>query len=165
MFDTLTEIPNRRSFNDRLHVEWERAIREKINIGMLMMDVDKFKRYNDTYGHMQGDILLQKAAQNFEQTLRCSSGFVARWGGEEFAVLLPNSDKEYAMEIAEKIRDNIAKMAVLCGSLQTSATISIGANDIVPKKNSSIDTFISQADFALYEAKEQGRNRVCFYDK
>ena len=164
MFDPLTEIPNRHSFNDRLSVEWGRALREKTPIGILMMDLDKFKLYNDTYGHMQGDILLQHAAKTFEQSVKRTTDFIARWGGEEFAALLPNTCKEGILKVAEEIRANIERMTVLTsGGALTGTTISIGANCIVPEPDSSTDVFITQADIALYSAKNQGRNRVCFY--
>ena len=166
MFDALTDIPNRRSFNERLGIEWRRAVQNQTSIGILMMDLDKFKVYNDTYGHMQGDVLLQSAAKNFEHALRRASDFVARWGGEEFAALLPDADKNKTEEIAEKMRANIESMVVLCANgLETKTTVSIGANSIVPTVESSIDAFITQADTALYEAKEKGRNRVCTFWK
>ena len=163
MFDTLTEIPNRRSFNDRLNLEWHRAKRERTPIGILMMDLDRFKAYNDTYGHLQGDILLKKAAETFVQSTRRATDFVARWGGEEFAVLLAGTDKKGTAHIAEKIRVNIENMVVLCSEgRRTSATISIGANNVIPELNASLDFFISCADTALYRAKDEGRNRLCF---
>ena len=165
MVDTLTEIPNRLSFNDRLHIEWGRAKREKTSLGILMMDLDRFKLYNDTYGHVQGDILLKKAAETFVQTLKRSTDFIARWGGEEFAALLPGTDIKGAVDVAEYIRNNIENMTVLCAAdgCETSITVSIGANSVIPESNSSIDNFISQADTALYKAKANGRNRVCCY--
>jgi diguanylate cyclase (GGDEF)-like protein len=164
MIDQLTDIPNRRSFDNRLRAEWSRAIREKVPISILMMDVDKFKHYNDVYGHQQGDMALQAAAKIFTQSLKRSSDFAARWGGEEFAVLLPNTDAAGAGDIAEQIRINMEKAVILCtdGS-STKLTVSIGVNTQEPVQNNSADLFISRADGALYLAKEGGRNMVCHY--
>jgi diguanylate cyclase (GGDEF)-like protein len=151
--DQLTEIPNRRNFDSRVEQEWRIAIRECKNISILMMDIDKFKTYNDTHGHQQGDILLQAVAKAITQTIHRGGDFAARWGGEEFVVLLPNTDIKGALTIAELIRANVEK--------STKTTISIGVNTQIPTQASSLDAFISAADNALYKAKEMGRNRVC----
>jgi diguanylate cyclase (GGDEF)-like protein len=161
MFDQLTNIPNRRSFDGRLRVEWNRAIREHMPISLLMIDVDKFKNYNDTYGHQQGDVVLQVVAKIFSQSAKRSGDIAARWGGEEFVVLLPNTLTPGALDIAEKIRMDIEAAVIPCtdGST-TKVTISIGVDTQTPAHGNSIDAFISNADKALYEAKAQGRNRV-----
>jgi diguanylate cyclase (GGDEF)-like protein len=165
LFDTLTELPNRLSFNEKLDKEWNKAISRKNPIGILMMDLDKFKLYNDTYGHVQGDILLRSASKIFKKTLTRAADFVARWGGEEFVVLLPGADEKRAAMIAENIRANIESLIVSCADgTPTGTTISIGANSIIPDSDSSADLFITQADTVLYEAKKNGRNRVCFYE-
>jgi diguanylate cyclase (GGDEF)-like protein len=164
MIDQMTNIPNRRSFDERLHVEWNRAVREHMPISLLMIDVDKFKNYNDTYGHQQGDIVLQTVAKIFSQAAKRSGDSAARWGGEEFVVLLPNTMMPGALEIAERIRANVEAVVIPCieGST-TKVTISIGVNARLPVPGDPIDTFISNADKALYEAKTQGRNRVAAY--
>jgi diguanylate cyclase (GGDEF)-like protein len=166
MVDQLTNIANRRSFDNRLGVEWYRAIREKTPISLLMIDVDKFKTYNDTYGHQQGDTVLRIIAEVFTNTLKRAMDFAARWGGEEFTILLPNVDQEGALNVAEDLRKNVENTEIPCANgLFTKVTISIGVNTEVPLQNSSVDTFISGADEALYTAKRTGRNRVCLFEK
>jgi len=165
MIDQLTAIPNRRSFDERLRMEWARAIRDNSSMGMLIIDADKFKDYNDTFGHLQGDVALQAVATMFAQLLERPGDFVARWGGEEFAVLLPNTDMHGGVHIGEQIRAAIEKAVIFCpdGS-ETKLTVSIGVNAHAPTLDSSVDGFLSGADKALYAAKRSGRNRVCRYD-
>jgi diguanylate cyclase (GGDEF)-like protein len=166
MIDQLTNIANRRSFDNRLGVEWYRAVREKTPISMLMIDVDKFKTYNDTYGHQQGDVVLRTIAEVFTNTLKRALDFAARWGGEEFTILLPNVDKDGALIVAEDIRKNVENTEIPCANgTFTKVTISVGVNTEEPSHNSSVDTFISGADEALYIAKRTGRNKVCLFDK
>ena len=162
LLDQLTSIPNRRGFDNRMEMEWIRAIRENTSISFLIMDVDKFKVYNDTYGHQQGDRVLQAVAKTITQSLNRPGDYAARWGGEEFAVLLPNTDLPGSLTIAEKIRKNISSMEIACADgTETKVTISIGANTKTPMRQNSRDEFIAEADKALYKAKETGRNRVC----
>jgi diguanylate cyclase (GGDEF)-like protein len=165
MFDQMTNIPNRRSFDGRLRVEWNRAVREHMPISLLMIDVDKFKNYNDTYGHQQGDIVLQTVAKIFSQAAKRSGDIAARWGGEEFVVLLPNTMMPGALDIAERIRADVEAVIIPCtdGST-TKVTVSIGVNTQTPVHGNSIDVFISNADKALYEAKARGRNRVVVHN-
>jgi diguanylate cyclase (GGDEF)-like protein len=164
MMDQLTGIPNRRNFDNRLRTEWGRASRDNIPLSLLMIDVDHFKNYNDTYGHQQGDKVLCLVAQVLTQTLKRVSDFAARWGGEEFAVLLPNTDSDGGLAIAEQIRGNIESTELSCDNGDiTKLTISIGVNAHNPMPTCSIDQFISRADAALYNAKDAGRNRVCLY--
>ena len=166
MVDQLTDIPNRRSFDSRLNMEWLRAIREKTPVSLLMIDVDKFKIYNDTYGHQQGDIALQTVAKVCTRTTKRPGDFTARWGGEEFAVLLPVSDAKGAMVIAEQIRINVQNAVITRPDGEvTKVTISIGLHTELPNSDSSLDSFISRADSALYTAKEKGRNRVYQYEE
>ncbi len=153
MTDQLTNMPNRRNFDNRLNLEWRRAIRDKLPTSLLMLDVDKFKIHNDTYGHQEGDAILKVIARSIEQTIKRPGDFAARWGGEEFAVLLPNTDSKGALVIAESIRLNVEK--------STAVTVSIGAHTQIPEQSSSLDNFISAADNALYKAKKMGRNMVC----
>ena len=164
MTDQLTEIPNRRSFDSRLYVEWRRAIRERKPISLLMLDVDKFKTYNDVYGHQQGDEVLRTVAKSLARDLKRPGDFAARWGGEEFAALLANTDLNGALGIAEQVRANIEKLHITCAGKSdiTPVTISIGAESVVPNLKTSLDAFISAADDALYAAKRAGRNRVCW---
>ena len=160
--DQLTSIPNRRGFDNRLDMEWVRAIRENTSISFLIMDVDKFKIYNDTFGHQQGDKVLQVVSQTVTQSLSRPGDYAARWGGEEFVVLLPNTETSGALVIAEKIRSNISNVLITCADgTETKVTISIGVNTQTPLRSISRDNFVSEADKALYRAKESGRNRVC----
>jgi diguanylate cyclase (GGDEF)-like protein len=163
MIDALTNIPNRRSFDERMITEWSRARREESHISLLMMDVDKFKLYNDSYGHPQGDALLQTISRVFVAAVRRSTDMVARIGGEEFGVILPGTDLEGARSLAEIIRLNVKTAIIPCpgtGKL-TSATVSIGAASLVPCSDNSIENLIQLADKMLYTAKESGRDRVC----
>jgi len=162
--DQLTDIPNRRSFDERLPLEWGRAIRTKMPISILILDLDYFKNYNDTYGHLQGDKALQAAAKLFVQELKRSGDQVARWGGEEFAILLSNTDINGAFDVAERIRQRIENMQIpLVDGSSSRMTISAGVNSLIPTASSSLEDFIHHADMALYTAKREGRNRVCLY--
>ena len=165
LIDQLTGIPNRRSSDERLLLEWGRAIRTESPISILMIDLDNFKSYNDTYGHIPGDMLLQGVAGLFARELKRSMDFVARWGGEEFIVLLADSDWSRALETAERIRAGVeSAVFVLADGRETKITVSIGLNSQVPASNDSIHDFVSRADKALYAAKREGKNRVCLYD-
>jgi diguanylate cyclase (GGDEF)-like protein len=165
MIDQLTSIPNRRGFDSRMDMEWIRAIRESTPTSILIMDVDKFKVYNDTYGHQQGDVVLQAVAKTVSQSLNRPGDFAARWGGEEFVVLLPNTDLAGAQNIAEKIRLNISKAVIPCvDSTETKVTVSIGVKTQLPGQGVSRENLLAEADKALYQAKESGRNRVCCAD-
>jgi len=164
--DTLTKIPNRRFFDSQIIKEWKRAIRDKVPIGVLMIDVDNFKHFNDTYGHQQGDVALQTLAHVISTSMRRGADFAARWGGEEFAVLLPNITADGILRVAENIRMNVEKAAVPHiddTSHSLYVTVSIGGTFIKPADISSIDETVNKADSALYTAKETGRNRVCLY--
>jgi len=160
LMDPLTKISNRRGFENRLNVEWNRGFREKTPVSIMMMDIDKFKNYNDTYGHQQGDVALKTFAQIASGTLQRSIDFAARWGGEEFVILLSGTNREGAAEVAEKVRKNVEDAVILTeDGRETGITVSIGINTMVPDIDSSIDDFIKKADQALYKAKETGRNR------
>jgi diguanylate cyclase (GGDEF)-like protein len=161
MMDALTELPNRRGFDKQIQSEWNRAKREKTPISVMIIDIDKFKVYNDTYGHAQGDVVLQYVAKAYKSTLKRPADYVARWGGEEFVILLPNTDMEGALIIAEQIRVNIEKLKIpYTDGTSQSVTVSIGVNCEVPPRYNPPAEFLSKADKALYEAKETGRNKV-----
>jgi len=166
MFDQLTNLPNRRSFEGRLHAEWGRALREQAPISIFMIDVDKFKNYNDVHGHQQGDVALQSVSEIFCQTLKRPGDFVARWGGEEFIALLANTNLVGALEVAERVRRSVECMEIPgpC-SLTTKITVSIGVNTRTQGDSGTFDTLIAGADAALYDAKRKGRNRVCYFKK
>ena len=152
LLDALTKVPNRKSFNNRLATEWRRAIREKTPLSILMVDVDEFRQFNDTYGYQQGDEVLKDVAVVIKSTFKRSADFLARWGGEEFAAILPNTAFPGALTIAEAIRANI--------EAALHVTASIGISSITPFPESSMTEFVEQADKALCLAKESGRNQV-----
>jgi diguanylate cyclase (GGDEF)-like protein len=161
--DPLTGIPNRRCFNERIAVEWKRAARDKTPVSFMMMDVDKFKTYNDTYGHPQGDALLLAISKIFISAARRPLDVAARLGGEEFGILLPDTPAEAAYAIAEEVRLQVeaVRIPLADGSAVTTTTISIGVATRIPADQSEIAEFIAQADANLYTAKKTGRNRVC----
>jgi len=162
--DQLTQIPNRRSFDQQILSEWGRAIRDQIPLSLLMIDVDKFKIYNDTYGHLQGDIVLRTVAGTILQTLQRAGDFTARYGGEEFCVLLPGADVVGAMKVADQIREAVQSLNIPCeNGVYSSVTISVGVHSLVPKVTNTIPDLIAKADQALYTAKESGRNCVRRY--
>ena len=159
MTDSLTCLPNRRNFEIRLDSEWRRAMREHTPVSILVIDVDNFKNYNDAYGHQQGDVALREVAKVFMQMLKRPGDFAARWGGEEFIVLLPNTESCGALEIAEQIRKRIEKLEILCADGQAAnVTVCIGVNTWEHGPGGTIDKFIREADRALYAAKNGGRN-------
>jgi diguanylate cyclase (GGDEF)-like protein len=159
--DQLTNLPNRRSFDERLNMEWKQAVREQTPISLLMIDLDNFKIINDTHGHQQGDIVLREIANLLTRSFKRPGDFAARWGGEEFVVLLPNTPLDGAVELAEKIRADIEKMTIKAANgSEMKITLSAGVNSLVPGNDSPINAFFANADKALYLAKESGRNRV-----
>jgi diguanylate cyclase (GGDEF)-like protein len=162
MIDALTDIPNRRFFDVRLNEEWRRTCRQKAYLSMLTIDVDKFKAYNDTYGHPQGDILLQFVAKILTSNLRRSSDLAARLGGDEFAVLLADTDPEGAFTVADNIRKAMEAGVIPRSSTgeSTSVTVSIGVNTVIPTMDMQINDFIEQSDKKLYTAKTTGKNKV-----
>jgi len=162
VIDPLTDIPNRRGFNERLEVEWAHAVRDKNILSIFMIDIDHFKQYNDTYGHPQGDVLLQTIAGIFRQALVRSTDYAARWGGEEFAVLLPGTNIDGALRIAERLRSDVESTVIPCADgSATHVTVSIGVYSQLPEPGDLSSDFIVKADRALYTAKESGRNKVC----
>jgi len=160
MLDSLTGIANRRGFDNRIKQEWLRAARDKTCISLAIADIDRFKDFNDKYGHVQGDVLLCLLAKQLVSMMRRPADFVARWGGEEFVMMFPNTELEGIVKYLEKIRESVQKMII---PDLPSTTISIGVAAIVPTMDKSIDDFFSKADKALYEAKNTGRNRVCSF--
>ncbi len=159
--DGLTGIANRRSFDEKLQYEWARARREKEQLALIMIDIDHFKKYNDSYGHQKGDDALKAVAQAIQSTLRRSIDFAARYGGEEFVVLLPMATLEGAGEMAEKIREavwalNIEHNASAYGKV----SISLGVACMGHESIADCESLLHAADMALYNAKSSGRNQV-----
>jgi diguanylate cyclase (GGDEF)-like protein len=160
--DGLTQIPNRRSFDDYLGTEWNRMAREKSPLSLILCDVDYFKLYNDTYGHQAGDRCLQQVAEILDKQARRPADFVARYGGEEFAVVLPKTQAAGAIEVAEIMRARVKSLnlAHSASNISRIVTLSVGVSSIVPTNGWSIESLIEKADRALYMAKQQGRDRV-----
>jgi diguanylate cyclase (GGDEF)-like protein/PAS domain S-box-containing protein len=161
--DFLTNLSNRRHFMTQAEQELSRTLRYGGPLSVLMMDLDYFKKINDTYGHKTGDLVLRRFADLSRQTLR-EVDAIGRIGGEEFAVVLPQTDGQHALEAAERLRKltEDAEVALEQG-LPFHFTVSIGVATLTgPSTN--IDTLLSQADQALYKAKKIGRNKVCVYD-
>ncbi|MBP5987301.1 MAG: diguanylate cyclase [Azonexus sp.] len=163
--DGLTGVANRRYFDETISVEWRRARRHSNSLAVLMCDVDFFKLYNDTYGHLAGDECLRKIATTIRQNTERPSDLVARYGGEEFAVVLPETTIGGALMVAEKIRHAIHELNIPHASAPgEQVTISIGIASAAPGFDNPPDDLIHAADQALYRAKEEGRDRVCRAD-
>jgi diguanylate cyclase (GGDEF)-like protein len=161
--DGLTGANNRRCFDQQLEVEWNRAARNGAPLSMLMLDIDHFKKFNDTYGHLNGDHALKTVASVLTSTIKRGSDYVFRWGGEEFAVLLPETPINGATKVAEKIRKNISAEPIVMGKDTVHITTSIGVSSIIPNPATypwGAAEFCEGLDKALYRAKENGRNRV-----
>jgi len=160
--DGLTSIPNRRSLDDRFQSEWKRANRAQMPLALLMIDIDHFKQFNDIYGHHAGDLALQAVAQQLAAAMHRPEDFVARFGGEEFAMLLPNTNLEGAREVADGLRLAILALCLEHAASETAClSISIGCSAGIPMLDQQLHELLEAADTALYRAKDEGRNRVC----
>jgi len=155
--DLLSGMYNRRYFLERLEQEVQRARRFKHQLSIMMLDVDFFKAVNDSYGHAAGDVVLKDISQQLRNAIR-SIDIAARWGGEEFIILLPETDAEGEMVIADKVRKSIADSPIAFADQHINVTISIGITSILD--NDTVNDFINRADKALYHVKEDGRNGV-----
>ena len=160
--DGLTGIANRRRFDQYLTNEWRRSMREHQPLSLLMIDADLFKAYNDNYGHPRGDSCLKQIAEAAQDVVSRPGDLVARFGGEEFAVILPNTDNAGAAKVAQEICDAMSSRRLPhCGNPYGIMTISLGCATMVPHLGQHAVNLIELADKALYEAKHSGRNRVC----
>jgi diguanylate cyclase (GGDEF)-like protein len=159
--DALTGLANRRAFDETLDSEWQRAIRGKQPLALLLIDVDLFKSYNDIHGHIGGDQCLRSIANIIANTLQRASDTASRFGGEEFAIILPNTHIEGALAVAESIRQAVAAMNIPhpCNP-HGCQTISVGVAAATPNQGDSILSLLKLSDHALYRAKDLGRNRV-----
>ena len=166
LLDALTGVNNRRAFDERFEQEFLRAARGHGALGLLMIDVDHFKLYNDTYGHQAGDKCLRQVAQALTATLKRPSDFLARYGGEEFVVLLPDADMESTLQVAELLLARIRELALVHQSSPTEGivTISLGAAVARPPVRGQMEHFMALADQRLYRVKQSGRNRVVGLD-
>lgn len=160
--DGLTGLNNRRRFDEYLQAEWRRAARERAPLSLLLVDVDHFKRYNDRYGHLGGDEALKRVAAAIQGSCHRPADLAARFGGEEFAVILPETPSQGAKQLAETIHKRVAAFEGPAGgaSVESHLTVSIGVATATPHPDSSALEFIMRADQALYEAKKAGRNRT-----
>lgn len=163
--DSLTQIANRRRFDEYITQEWSRCAREREYLSILLCDVDYFKPYNDTYGHQAGDSCLYEVAKGIERAVKRPADVAFRYGGEEFAVILPHTDGQGAIKVAEEIHEQIQQLKISHSSSQISdvVTLSIGVSSIIPDTRTSPHNLISAADAALYDAKVKGRNRVIYH--
>ena len=160
--DALTQLPNRRRFDAGLATEWGRATRSQTPLSLLMVDVDYFKPYNDTYGHPAGDECLRQIGVALRNTLRRPGDLAARIGGEEFVCLLPDTDLVGARITAERVRRSIEALKLQHGPSNVSdwVTVSVGAVATIPSRHLNPEALLKAADAYLYRAKEKGRNRV-----
>ncbi len=161
--DGLTGLLNRRRFDELLEEEWQRDMRDCSPLSLLMVDIDHFKAYNDSYGHIMGDKCLKAVASGLAGSLQRHIDKVARYGGEEFAVILPGTEEEGAMQVAERMRQYIENLNVEHNDSETSdsVTVSIGVSTIVPDAKILSSHLVDAADKALYKAKKEGRDKCC----
>lgn len=160
--DGLTGIPNRRHFDEVLEREWRRAMRQGTELSVLMCDIDYFKQYNDAYGHLQGDECLRQVANTLTTTMDRGGDLISRYGGEEFAAVLPETSQGGALFVAERMKQAIEQLKKTnSGSPFGHITASFGIASAVPTPETNLLTLLAAADRALYEAKNEGRNRVC----
>lgn len=160
--DGLTQIANRRCFDNYLQVEWQRHRRQEIPLALLLIDIDYFKNYNDHYGHQEGDDCLIKVAQTLAKVPKRATDLVARYGGEEFVAILPNTNTQEALIVAESMREAIAALKIphVKSEINKNITVSLGIFSIIPSHENTLEDLIYQTDQALYQAKIQGRNQA-----
>lgn len=157
--DSLTEVFSRRHFLERFSEELERSRRLKYGLAFLMLDIDDFKKHNDTYGHLVGDAVLKEICKTIKENLR-QMDLIARYGGEEFALILSETNKEQAILAAERIRQTIEDKKISAYDEELRVTVSIGIS-VFPGNGEDTQQLIDEADAALYEAKKSGKNRIC----
>ncbi|PZO36328.1 MAG: diguanylate cyclase response regulator [Pseudanabaena frigida] len=164
--DGLTQIANRRCFDDYLATEWQRHQREQNPLSLILIDIDYFKRYNDSNGHQGGDDCLIRVAREIAKVTQRPTDLVARYGGEEFAAILSNTNMEGALKVTTAIQTSLANLAIPHGNSDVSdlVTLSMGVASLIPTSELSPEDLISQADRAMYAAKHQGRNQAIAYD-
>ena len=160
--DELTQLANRRSFQEHLSNEWQRAMRSHTPLSLILCDVDYFKLYNDTYGHPQGDECLRQVAKAIGAAVHRPGDLAARYGGEEFVILMPETTSEGAQQVAKDAAENVRalQMEHKGSKVASYVTISLGVTTVTPKPNLAISTLVDTADLGLYEAKRRGRNQM-----
>ena len=166
VIDGLTNIANRRHFDNFLDFSWRSAMRDAQTLSILMIDVDEFKAYNDNYGHQKGDDCLKKVALVLSQFGNRAKDLVARYGGEEFALILSNTSKYHLLKIGENIRKAVETLNIMheYSSVGGRITISVGASICTPSQTYTKEMLLKAADRGLYQAKERGRNTVIFHE-
>ena len=165
--DGLTQIPNRRRFDEHLEHQWKQMIRARSPICLILFDIDHFKQFNDTYGHLAGDDCLKQVAQVLEGCVQRPSDLIARYGGEEFAAILPQTTIAGAIEVAQRVQTEIANLKIFHekSSVSDYLTLSIGIAGSIPTSTQSFSKLLDEADQYLYLAKQQGRDRIIFSSK
>lgn len=160
--DPLTQLANRRHFEKHIHDIWQLAKRKRVPVSIIMCDIDHFKKINDTHGHLVGDIVLKETALILQNSLKRSSDFVARYGGEEFIIALYDTDINGAEELCISVQNNLINIdGFHCQEAKTSSvTLSFGIASMIPDDNNRYEDLVHIADTALYQAKENGRNRI-----
>ncbi len=164
--DSLTKIPNRRAFDNHINKIWFQCFREQRLLTIFMIDIDDFKRYNDAFGHQNGDKVLQSIAYTMSNTLKRKDDLIARYGGEEFIAALPYTREENMLKFAESLIENISNLKIKTPSISNRefVTISIGIATCVPSSEIEFEELVEQADKALYKAKNSGKNCYFIYD-
>ena len=158
--DQLTGLRNRRYMEKFISQEWRRCMRYKHSLAIILIDIDFFKKVNDTKGHQAGDVCLHEVAKLISEGLRWPSDLAARYGGEEYCLVLPETDLESAVLVAERVRKNVEEAIIIANQEHIKLTVSAGVYAATPSQDTSSDEFLRNSDIALYNSKEQGRNRV-----
>lgn len=164
--DGLTQLANRRMFDDYLLREWRLQARNKCPLSLIICDIDYFKRYNDSYGHQAGDECLKKVATVLKDVAKRPTDLSARYGGEEFVIILPNTNGEGATRVAQRIKSKIRGLKIehARSDVDNQLTLSMGLATTIPNEKHSAESLIKKADKALYEAKKNGRNNYLLYE-
>jgi diguanylate cyclase (GGDEF)-like protein len=163
--DSLTNLANRRQFDRYLSQQWQQMRRQIDWLSLIIIDVDYFKLYNDSYGHLAGDFCLQQVAKVIKSSVQRVTDLVARYGGEEFAVILPATSAEGALQLAEKIIKNVRKLEIVHekSAVSSFVSVSLGVASVIPEKEMTPASLIALADGALYAAKSSGRDRYILH--
>ncbi len=162
--DSLTKLLNRRGIRKKIHILWSQCMQDNQNIFTLMIDIDNFKLYNDTFGHVKGDVCLNIISRNIQANINNQSDVVGRYGGEEILVILSNISEESCIALARKIKKNIELLDIESGigAIHSTVTTSIGIHAVIPNENVTFKQTVNAADQQLYLAKKSGRNCIAF---
>lgn len=163
--DSLTQVTNRRRFEEYLQQQWQQLLEAKLSLSLIICDVDFFKRYNDTHGHQEGDRCLRSVAEAIRKAARRPADLVARYGGEEFAVILPQTPAAGAIEVAKNIQGAIRRLCLphAASPVSSYVTLSLGIASLIPTSQIQYETIVEKADSALYQAKKAGRDRFALH--